>query len=144
MSPLSLYGLTFVLRRCSRLYVVRGFRSYASRYFSEVCRALTDAGWATTLLCLNSASTPCQPGQTTIWGKPHGNKVVDISVIVTPNAVIMLMGIGDRGQNRALKCVHAVGHLYGCTALFGARYRHSALGTPERPLRGDGAIVSWA
>ncbi|WP_295730838.1 GDSL-type esterase/lipase family protein [uncultured Muribaculum sp.] len=125
----------------------RGFSGVTLRDVSpQVCRQLTDAGLGYDLIVLEFGINAMSASQTdyTSYGKLM-TKVVDHIHQCYPDAVVMLMGIGDRGQKRGAD----VRSMPAAVAMIAAQ-RDVARNTgclfwdTRQAMGGDGAIVAWA
>ena len=125
----------------------RGFSGVTLRDISpEVCRALTDAGLGYDFIVLEFGINAMSAGQTdyTSYGKLMA-KVVEHIRNCYPNAVIMLMGIGDRGQKQGaeVRSMPSAVHMVDAQRQV-ARATGILFWDTREAMGGDGAIVSWA
>ncbi|MEZ3465224.1 GDSL-type esterase/lipase family protein [Muribaculum intestinale] len=125
----------------------RGFSGVTLRDISpEVCRALTDAGLGYDFIVLEFGINAMSAGQTdyTSYGKLMA-KVVEHIRNCYPNAVIMLMGIGDRGQKQGaeVRSMPSAVHMVDAQRQV-ARATGILFWDTREAMGGNGAIVSWA
>lgn len=125
----------------------RGFSGVTLRDVSpQVCRQLSEHGLGYDLIVLEFGINAMSASQTdyTSYGKLM-TKVVDHIHLCYPDAVVMLMGIGDRGQKRGAD----VQSMPAAAAMVAAQ-RDVARNTgclfwdTRQAMGGDGAIVAWA
>ena len=125
----------------------RGFSGVTLRDISSgVCSSLSQSGIGYDLIVLEFGINAMSPGQTdyTSYGKLMA-KVISHIRECYPDAAIMLMGIGDRGEKHGAD----VRSMPGAVAMVNAqrdvaRLTGSLFWDTREAMGGDGAIVSWA
>lgn len=125
----------------------RGFSGVTLRDISpEVCRGLTDAGLGYDFIVLEFGINAMSAGQTdyTSYGKLM-TKVVEHIRMCYPQAVVMLMGIGDRGQKRGadVRSMSSAAYMVDAQRQV-ARSTGILFWDTREAMGGDGAIVLWA
>lgn len=125
----------------------RGFSGVTLRDVAPgVCFGLRSAGIGYDVIVLEFGINAMSAGQTdyTSYGKLM-TKVVEHIRQCYPDAVIMLMGIGDRGQKRGADVQSMPGAVHMVAAQRDVARRTGSLFWDTREaMGGDGAIVAWA
>ena len=125
----------------------RGFSGVTLRdVSSDLCHSLSHAGIGYDLIVLEFGINAMSPGQTdyTSYGKLMG-KVIDHIRVCYPDAAILLMGIGDRGEKHGANVRSMPGAVAMVNAQRDVARRAGCLFWDTREaMGGDGAIVSWA